>query len=143
MEQEIRKRYLVQFAPQTGKFKCRYRTDMFNHETYIEFLEEILDFYCDHQYKKIFLIQDNASYHKHPDTYAWFSKNRKYIEVFNLPPYCPELNGAEKIWWHTRSCATHNRYYETVEELCAALGTTFDFLKNNPSEILQLLADFS
>lgn len=75
-------------------------------------------------------------------TAAWFSKDRKYIEVFNLPPYYPELNGAEKIWWHTRSCATHNRYCDTVEVLCAALGTTFDFLINKSSKILQLFADF-
>ncbi len=43
---------------------------MFNHETYVAFLEDIVGYFCDRQYKKIFLIQDNASYHKHPDTYV-------------------------------------------------------------------------
>jgi hypothetical protein len=36
---------------------------------------------------RIYLIQDNASYHKKQEAYDWFKANRRYVEVFQLPPY--------------------------------------------------------
>ena len=45
----------------------------------------------------IFYIQDNASYHKDKDIWLWFKDHRKNIEVFNLPPYSPELNAIETL----------------------------------------------
>src|SRR6266550_3990287 len=55
---------------------------------------------------RIYLIQDNASYHKKQETYAWFKANRRYLEVFQLPPYWPELNATERIWNYTRKYVT-------------------------------------
>jgi len=125
----------------SGNFLYKHKEDNFNSETYVEFLEEILD----HYYKKrhrIYLIQDNASYHKKPETYDWFTENRKFIEVFNLPPYCPELNSTERIWHYTRMQATHNRYYDTKEALCNALFLTFSTIQKNPNLINGLLTPF-
>jgi transposase len=125
----------------SGNFLYKHKEDNFNSETYVEFLEEILD----HYYKKrhrIYLIQDNASYHKKPETYDWFTENRKFIEVFNLPPYCPELNSTERIWHYTRMQATHNRYYDTKEALCNALFLTFSTIQKYPNLINGLLTPF-
>jgi len=113
----------------------------FNHETYVEFIEIMLS----HFYQKgrrIYLIQDNASYHKKAETYEWFNNHRKYIEVFNLPPYCPELNAAERIWHLTRVNATHNRYYDSKADLCKILLKTFDDIQKNPKSISGLIAPF-
>jgi transposase len=98
-----------------------------------------------HYYKKghrIYLIQDNASYHKKPETHEWFTDNRKYIEVFNLMPYCPELNSTGRIWHHTRTEATHNRYYDTKQQLLNALFLTFSTIQKTPNSINGLLAPF-
>lgn len=125
----------------SGKFLYKHKEDNFNYETYVEFLEEAQNCF----YKKghrIYLIQDNASYHKKPETYEWFSANRKYIEVFNLPPYCPELNLTERIWHYTRMQATHNRYYDTTKELCDALFLTFSTIQKYPNLINGLLTPF-
>jgi len=104
----------------SGDFLYKHKEANFNSETYIEFLEDIQAHY-DTTGHRIYLIQDNASYHKKPETYDWFNANRKYIEVFNLPPHCPELNSTERIWHDTRMQATHNRYYNTEGELCNVL----------------------
>jgi transposase len=125
----------------SGDFLYRHKEENFNFETYVEFLEDMLD----HYYKKrhrIYLIQDNASYHKKPETYEWFTSNRKYMEVFNLPPYCPELNSTERIWHYTRMHATHNRYYETKKDLCNALFLTFSTIQKSPDLINGLLMPF-
>lgn len=111
----------------------------FNHVTYVDFLEKMLSHFY-HKGKRIFLIQDNASYHKKSETYEWFMSHRKYIEVFNLPPYCPELNAAERIWHHARVKATHNRYYDTKDALCNALFETFENIQKKPQSIKNLIA---
>jgi hypothetical protein len=35
---------------------------------------------------------------KKQETYDGFKMNRRYVEVFQLPPYWPELNATERIW---------------------------------------------
>lgn len=91
---------------------------------------------------RVYLIQDNASYHKKTETYEWFKKNRKYIEVFCLPPYLPELNATERIWQYTRKNSTHNKYFETKEELINALDKNFCEIQQNPELIMGLLKPF-
>jgi putative transposase len=68
--------------------------EVFNAQTYIQYLERILRAYFP---RKVYLIQDNASYHKDSTVWDWFRRHRLRIEVFNLPPYSPELNALERI----------------------------------------------
>ena len=105
---------------------------VFNALTYIEYLERILRCYFP---RKVYMIQDNASYHKDQDVWAWFSDHRKYIVVHNLPKYSPELNALERIWHHTRINGTHNRYFATQQELYSTLTSTFRSIQMNPSQV--------
>ena len=107
----------------TGQSLFRRREAQFNHDTYVEFLEDMTKFFFKRGHR-IYLIQDNASYHKHPTTYEWFS------------------NAQEKLWKYTRKQATHNRYHETETDLCAALTHSFDTMQNNPELIIPLVAQF-
>ena len=52
-----------------ARFLYHFQT-VFNAETYIEYLERTLCSYCP---RKIYLIQDNASYHKDRTVWTWFS----------------------------------------------------------------------
>ena len=126
----------------TGQFAYRHQTEYFNASTYIDFLEQTLlpSFY--RRGHRVYLIQDNASYHKNPEVYAWFTQNRKRIEVFLLPPYSPELNAIERLWHYTRLNATHNRYFDTPQELCDSLFRTFERIQENPEKIMGLLSPF-
>lgn len=125
-----------------SKFAYKHQKKYFNAETYLEFLEDNLlpSFYK--QNHRIFLIQDNASYHKKPEVYTWFKKNRKKIEVFLLPPYSPEFNAVERVWKYVRKDATHNRYFDTTEELCESLFNTFKDIQNQPCKIEGVLRPF-
>lgn len=86
----------VSLAEEPG-FAYLHQQDYFQWETYVAFLDRVLlpTFY--RRGHRLFLIQDNASYHKKRETYEWFDQHRKYIEVFQLPPYCPELNATERV----------------------------------------------
>ena len=125
-----------------GNFIYKHQEKYFNHVTYLDFLENYVlpNFYKTGH--RIYLIQDNAGYHKNSETYSWFKSKRDYIEVTNLPPYSPEFNAVERIWNFTRKNCTHNRYFETKEDLCNALFQNFAEIKNKPEKIMNLLYPF-
>lgn len=130
-------------CPATGQIAYRHQTEYFTAETYMAFRDEVVLPAYYRRNHRVYLVQDNASYHKKPEVYSWFSENRKRIEVFLLPPYSPEFNAAEKVWWHTRKESTHNRYYDFPDELCQNLFGTFHNIQSHPTILLSLLRDFS
>jgi transposase len=93
----------------------------FNTETFGDFLHYLLQ----HTQGKLYLILDNASWHKARDLRDFFIENQgRLVHVF-LPPYSPELNPIERVWRITRRQVTHNRYFESIEELEMALTSHF------------------
>ncbi len=103
------------------------------------FLEQIAKQYHG---QHIFYIQDNASYHKDKDVWQWFKDHRKNIEVYNLPPYSPEYNAIEHLWHHTRMSGTHNRYFESIDEIANTLTRVFRSIQKNPDQIRGYLNPF-
>src|SRR5438309_11713737 len=107
-----RKRFLEPSVWTTPASSIYIRRIIFQWETYLAFLEQVVVPAFYRRRHRIYLIQDNASYHKKQETYDWFKANRRYVEVFQLPPYWPELNATERIWNYTRKHVTHNRFFE-------------------------------
>lgn len=98
--------------PETGKVFVK-RADKGNAETFKYFLKKII-----HEYKgkKVIMILDNVRYH-HAKRLKQFLENHKdRIELLFLPPYSPDLNPMERIWWYMRKKITHNRYVLSLKE---------------------------
>jgi hypothetical protein len=101
-----RKSVKILGAVELYRARFLYRHDeVFNAETYLAFLGQIARRY---RRQGAVLIQDNASYHKDATVWAWFADNCDWLEVHQLPSYCPELNPTERLWQHTRKNGTHN-----------------------------------
>ena len=135
-------RYSIKIFGCVEIFSARFlyqRDQVFNAQTYLGFLESIATAYYP---RKVLLIQDNAPYHKDGDVWTWFKENRKWLSVYNLPPYSPEDNAAEPLWRHTRINATHNRYFKTEDEILDSLTMTFRDIQKNPDQIRGYLAPF-
>lgn len=126
----------------TARFIYLHQEDYFQWETYLAFVDQVMlpSFY--RRGHRVYLIQDNASYHRKRETYEWLAQHRRYVEVFQLPPYWPELNATERIWHYTRRHATHNRFFAQPAELCHALFHTFEHVRRHPEEIRGLLQPF-
>lgn len=112
---------------------------VFNAETYLAFLRTLAPHY---RRRGAILVQDNASYHKDKDVWAWFADNRAWLEVHQLPPYSPQFNPTERLWQHTRKHGTHNRYFPTVAELESTLHRVFAEIQERPSTIYGYLSPF-
>ncbi|MBF0206078.1 MAG: IS630 family transposase [Oligoflexia bacterium] len=120
--------------------KFLYQKDtVFNAKTYICFLEKIARNF--HR-QRLYYIQDNASYHKDAEVWAWFSDNRYWFTVYNLPPYSPQDNAAEPLWKYTRKVGTHNRYFEDKIEIIGVLDKVFKKIQKDPDLIKGYLKPF-
>jgi transposase len=85
------------------------KTGRQNSQTTIKFLKKLLKIY---QNKKIFLIWDGAGWHKSKEIRRFLSETnlgKTKLELFNFPPYAPELNPQEHVWKALRQNITHNR----------------------------------
>ncbi len=67
--------------------------------------------------KKIFLVLDNAPWHKkavrliQTDALEEYQDIRDKLILSFLPPYSPDLNPIEQCWRITRREVTHNTYF--------------------------------
>jgi transposase len=68
----------------------------FNHERLIEFLQALVK-EGRKAGKKVFLILDNLGVHHCKPVKAWLADHQRWIEVFYLPSYSPELNPDERL----------------------------------------------
>jgi transposase len=122
----------------SGRFLYHQDT-VFNAATYLAFLEQVARRYYP---RSVLYIQDNASYHKDQDVWAWFSDNRTWWTTFNLPPYSPDLNAAEPLWHYTRVSGTHNRYFLTADQLAMTVKRIFRQIQRCPQLIMGYLSPF-
>lgn len=113
--------------------------DVCNTSTHQEFLEMLIrKFYP----RRIFLIEDNAKYHKNSDMWLWFDAHRKEIEPWFLPPYSPEFNPMELLWGYTRREGTHNKFFSNVDKLIDSLKMIFRRIQYHPDLIQNYLVPY-
>lgn len=71
----------------------------------------------------VVLVLDQAGWHV-----AKALKVPSNITLLHLPPYSPELNGAERIWGYLRSHYLSNRIYTDYDHLFDAIKTAWNRL---------------
>jgi len=106
----------------------------FNGETFGDFLSCLVRCTTGH----IYLILDNAKYHRARILKKFFVQNQDRLTLIFLPSYSPELNPIERVWRITRRQVTHNRYFSSRDELRIALNHQFARWEQ-PNTSLQIL----
>jgi transposase len=87
--------------------------DNFTAETFIVFLKRLV-----RQIKvKIFLIVDNHKVHHSKKVMNYVVKNKDKIELFYLPPYCPDMNPQELVNQDVKSNCNNFRPLRTMQDL--------------------------
>ncbi len=82
-------------------------------EKFIEFLGRLI-----RQIKqKIFLIVDNLKVHHSRKVKAYVEKHKDKIQLFFLPPYCPEMNPQELVNQDVKASANNFRSLMSMEDL--------------------------
>lgn len=84
---------------------------------FIAFLALLLRTYCG---RRIRLVCDNARYHHTRAVQDWLDGHRRWIEVYWLPAYCPDLNLIERLWGHLKRTFLANVLFVSVADLVDA-----------------------
>jgi transposase len=122
---------------QTVFGSCNYDTgqmtvtfaDKGNSKTFKKHLQKVLQAYP--ATPKIIMVLDNVAYHHARRIKEWLGKQNR-LELFFLPPYSPDLNAIERVWWYMRKKITHNRYLKTLKMRKIEFWKMFShFLKPN------------
>jgi transposase len=67
--------------------------------------------------QKIFLILDNHKVHHSRHAKAYVNKHKDKIQLFFLPPYCPELNPEELVNQDVKANANNFKVMRSIEDL--------------------------
>ena len=98
--------------------------------------------------KRIYLILDNAPWHKkavrlvQTEALAEYQDIRDKMTLLFLPPYSPDLNPIEQVWRITRREVTHNTYFANAQILEDTLDAHFASYRQ-PNEKLASLCGFN
>ena len=116
--------------PKTGELIVT-KPSWFNYETVIDSFRQLLKNYSAADGKRIYLILDNAPWHKkavrlvQTQALPEYQDIRDKMTLIFLPPYSPDLNPTEQVWRITRREITHNTYFANTQILEDTLDAHF------------------
>jgi len=106
-----------------------------NAQTFKRYLKYLLGHFRD---KKILMILDNVRYHHAKRLKSFLERFVNRLELVFLPPYSPDFNPMERVWWYMRKSITHNRACHTMKERKIAFWKLFSGFQKPNNFILDL-----
>jgi putative transposase len=65
------------------------------------------------------MVLDNVRFHHAKRLKPILERYKERLELIFLPPYSPDLNPVERVWWLMRKQITHNRWVKSMDERLA------------------------
>ena len=131
--------------PETGELIVT-KPLWFNYETVIDSFRQLLETYSVADGKRIYLILDNAPWHKkavrlvQTQALPEYQDIRDKMTLIFLPPYSPDLNPIEQVWRMTRREVTHNTYFANTRILEDTLDDHFTIYRRPNKKLAALCA---
>ena len=131
--------------PRTGELIVT-KPSWFTYETVIDSFRQLLKNYPVADKKRIYLILDNAPWHKktvrlvQAEALPEYQDIRDKMSFIFLPPYSPDLNPIEQVWRITRREITHNTYFANPQILEYTLDDYFAFYRQPNDKLASLCA---
>jgi transposase len=87
------------------------------------------------------VVLDNASYNRSAAVKAYLAGGGCRIQLVFLPPYAPNLNLIERLWWFLKKTALWNEYFPTFADFKAAIDGFFRNLGSYREQLTSLITD--
>lgn len=81
---------------------------------------------------------DNASYNRAQVPRERLAKPERRLRVVYLPPYAPNLNLSERLWWFCKMTTLWSRHYPSFVAFREAIRGFFDKLEQWQAELPSL-----
>lgn len=107
-----------------------------NAKTFKAFLVKVLYEY--RSKKKIIMVLDNVRYHHAKILKPFLENHKDILELIFLPPYSPDFNPMERVWWYMRKKITHHRFCMSLEERKIKFWKMFSHYQNGSDFIIKL-----
>lgn len=104
-----------------------------NGKEFMRFVRHLFSVYKD---KRIFLVIDNAPWHKSGEVQKFLLSCKERLTVVLLPAYSPDFNPIEHLWKYMREVVSHNTFFLSIKDIWNALSEFFRNLQNSPKQIL-------
>lgn len=91
--------------------------------------------------RTITVIADNATYNRAAVVREWLARDDCRVRVVYLPPYAPNLNLIERLWWFFKKKALWNTHYPSFADFRSAIRSFFDNLGQWKAELASLLTN--
>lgn len=122
--------------PISGEFIAK-QAERGNAKTFKKFIKKVMRHYKNCT-GKIHMVLDNVRYHHAKSLKPFLEKNKDRIELVFLPPYCPDFNPVERVWWYMRKKISHSRYVDTLKNRIKAFWTMFSHYQKPSTFIVDL-----
>ena len=96
---------------------------------------------CRPDARRITLIADNATYNRAAVVREWLARDGRRVRVAYLPPYAPNLDLIERLWWFFKKKALWNTHHQSLADFRAAVRGFFANLGQWNTELASLLTN--
>lgn len=86
------------------------------------------------------VVLDNASYNHSAAIKAYLARDACQIRLTYLPPYAPNLNLIERLWWFFKKKTLWNEHYRTLADFRTAIDRFFSNIGTYRSELASLIS---
>ena len=93
------------------------------------------------QAEAIGVVLDNATYNRAASVREWLAAEGCRIKLFYLPPYAPNLNLIERLWWFFKKKTLWNTHYATLGDFKAAIRNFFGNQTQWKAELASLITN--
>jgi transposase len=119
------RRYLAgALCPQTGDLVV-VDAERKNSDLFIALVMTLAEVYRDAPC--IHVVVDNFVIHHSKKSLRAIEELGGRIRLHHLPPYSPEHNPIERVWWDVHACVTRNHRHRCIDDLLAA---TYKYIEN-------------
>ena len=114
----------------------RHQTEYFNAQTYLAFIDGDLLPHFYRRRHRVYLIQDNASYHKGGPVQEYVKEEAGNVVIEHLPRYAPELNPDEQVWNHAKRrlaklfIGTKQEMTESIHSILTSIQANVSLVKS-------------
>jgi hypothetical protein len=96
---------------------------------------------CNPTRRAITAVLNSASYNRSAAIKAYLARDGFRIRLVYLPPYPPNLNLIERLWWLFKKIALWNEYYATFAKFKMAIDGYFQQLGAYHEQLVSLVTD--
>ena len=122
---------MISSVTKLGKMRFMFYEGNCDYKVFIEFLKRLIN----GSTKKIFLIVDNLRVHHSKKVKEWVVNKADQIQIFYLPPYCPDLNPDEYLNNDLKQNANKNNIPKDLESLKKNTNSYMRSMQKKPEKV--------